>query len=121
MLPKSVKNTPSMSTARTGAKRKSNPSSEARRPLKRSRRTEPSISEEINPNVCCMCFSTYEMTFLKELGWTGYFVHVVGGYMKTAEDRELDDQGKECFGPYCIVYSSNRFTVFVIPVHGSEI
>ena len=60
MLPKSVKITPSMSTARTGAKRKSNTSSEARRPLKRSRGTEPSMSEEINPNMCCMCFSTYE-------------------------------------------------------------
>ena len=58
MLPKSVKITLSMSTARTGAKRKSNTSSKARRPQKRSRGTESSTSEEINPNVCCMCFST---------------------------------------------------------------
>ena len=104
MLPKSVKNTPSMSTARTGTKRKSNPSSEERRPLKRSRCTEPSMSEEINPNVCCMCFSTHmKMTFLKELGWTGYLVRVVGGYMKTVQRIENWMKGKERFCPYCIV------------------
>ena len=104
MLPKSVKITPSMSTARTGAKCKSNTSSEARRPLKRSRSTEPSTSEEINPNVCCMCFSTYEDDILEGAGmdWIscacGRWLH-----KDCAEDRELDDQGKELFCPYCIV------------------
>ena len=28
------------------------------------------------------------MTFLKELGWTGYLVRVVGGYMKTVQRIE---------------------------------
>ena len=89
-----------MSTTRAGAKRKSNPSFETLNPIKRS----ASKCHEINPNICCMCFSTYEEDMIDEVG-TDWISCAYGWWLHEdcAEDRELNDDGQERFCPYCIV------------------
>ena len=39
-------------------------------------------NEEIDPNVCCMCFVTFEVTLLKELEMNGCLVTVEDGFMR---------------------------------------
>ena len=62
------------------------------------------------------------MTFLKELGWTGYLVRVVGGYMKTVQRIEnWMTRGKSIFALTAQCNNIISFLCFVIPVHESDV
>ncbi len=50
-----------MSITRNGVNRKSNPSAELKNAMKKSR-------SKCDPDVCCMCFSTYEEDLLDGAG-----------------------------------------------------
>ncbi len=88
---KSFKSAPSVSIVsitRNEVKRKSNPSTDLENVMKKSR----SKCDEINPDVCCMCFSTYEDDLLDGAGldWIscacGRWLHE-----DCAEDRAIDN------------------------------
>ena len=69
-----------------------------------------------------MCFSTYEDDILEGAGmdWIscacGRWLHE-----DCAEDRKLDDQGKELVCPYCKCNNIISLLCFVIPVQESDI
>lgn len=61
-----------------------------------------SIDEEIDPNVCCMCFGSYDD--LMEGAGTEWISCACGRWLHEdcGEDCILDDSGQERFCPYCV-------------------
>ena len=60
--------------------------------------------EEIDPNVCCMCFQNYNDDVISGAG-TDWISCTCGRWLHEdcAEERLVDEEGKELFCPYCII------------------